>query len=147
MLNSNVDSSSKVHWVHTCSDAFATFLENSSGKHCSCGGSISSYVIGLRSNLLDQLCSNVHEPVTELYCLCDSDSVLGDFGGSVLLINDHVSSSGAQCNLHGISELITTLEHFLSAFLAERQLLGRAVLQDWDKIWSKWVSNKHIFNQ
>ena len=122
-INSELDSSSEIHWVHASSDGFASLLEDGSGQDGSGGGSISCFVVGLGGNLLDEAGSDVVVSIGEFDLLSDGDSVFGDLWGAESLVNDNVSSSWAEGDLDGIGEHVNTFEHLGSGLSAELDFL------------------------
>lgn len=62
--------------------------------------------------------------VGELNILGDGDTILGDLGGSECSIEDYVSASGSEGDLHGISEHLASLEHQSSSLSAELDILA-----------------------
>ena len=118
-IDSELNTSSEVHWVHTSSDGFASLLEDGSSQNGSGGSSITSFVVSLGSNLLDKAGSDVVVSIGELDLLGDSDSIFGDFWGSESLVDNNVSSSWAEGDLDGICEHVNSFEHLSSGFSTE----------------------------
>ena len=58
--------------------------------------SVAGYVRGLGGDFANHLCAHVLERVAELNLLGDGDAVLGDGGGTELLLNNDVAALGAE---------------------------------------------------
>jgi hypothetical protein len=123
LINCHLDSSSEVHWVHSCGNRFASLLEDGSGENSGGGGTISSFIVSLGSNLLNKTGSNVVISISELDFFGNGDSIFGDFWCAESLVNDHVSTSWAQGNLDGVSEHIGSFEHESSGLSSELDFL------------------------
>lgn len=96
-----------------------TFTENSAGQNGCSSGTISSNIIRLVRNLLDKTCSEVHVAIFKLDLLGDSDTVLGDLGASVTLLDDDVTSSRAKSDTDSISQEVDALQHLVARLTAE----------------------------
>ena len=83
-----------------------TFLQpdtdDALGKDRSRGRTVTSIVIGLRSNLLDELSTHILEWIFELDLLSYGDTVLGDVGGTVGLTEDDVATLRAEGYLDSV---------------------------------------------
>jgi len=123
-VNSELDSSSEVHRVHTSSNRFAALLEDSSSEDSSSSGTISSLVVSLGSDLLDEVGSDVVESVSEFDVLSDGNTILGDLGDSKASVNDNISPSGSEGDLDGISKHFTSFEHLSTGFSAKLDLFS-----------------------
>lgn len=104
LVSSHLNSSTKVHWVHSSSNSLASFPVNGACKNSSCGSSISSLVICLRGNLLNKTGTNIVVSVAKLDILSYSHSILGNFWSSECLVYDNISSSWTQSNLNCICQ-------------------------------------------
>lgn len=124
-INSELDSSPEIHWVHASGDGFASLLEDGSGQDGSGGGSITSLVVSLRGNLLDKAGSDVVVSIGEFDLLSDSDSIFGDLWGTESLVNDNVSSSRAKGDLDGIGEHVNALEHLGPSLSSELDFFAK----------------------
>ena len=123
VVNSHLDASSQVHWVHTSGNRLAALLEDGTGQNGGGCGSITSLVVGLGSDLLDQTGTDVVVTIGELNLLGNGDTVLGDLGSTKGLVNDNIASSWAEGDLDSISEHVGSLEHQSSGFSAKFDFL------------------------
>jgi len=114
---------SKIHGVHSSGDRLATLLEDSSSQNGGGCGTISSLVVSLRSDLLDQTSTDVVVSIGEIDFFGNSNTILGDFWSTEGLVDDNISSSGSESDLNGISEHITTFKHESSGLGSEFDLL------------------------
>lgn len=142
MFNGNVDSATEIHRVHASSNGLAAFLEDGAGEDGRGSGTITSLVVGLRCNLLNESRADILESVSELNALRDSHTVLSDLrraegprrerdmvlgGGewlNCLLLNDDVASLRSESGLNGISELVATEDHLSTSVHTEAELLS-----------------------
>ena len=124
VVDGHVDTFFEVGWVHACLDLFiALFVDGSSKDGCGCCA-ISSLVVGLVCDVFDEGGSDVGGFVGEVDCFGDGDSVFGDFGGAVALVDEDISASGSEGDLDCIGELLASLEELLSRLAAEEEVLG-----------------------
>jgi hypothetical protein len=80
-----------------------------------CGGSaVAGNIRGLRSDFSDHLCAHVLERVAELDLLGDRDTVLGDGGGTELLLDNDIASLRAKRYLHCVGQNIDATQDSLS---------------------------------
>lgn len=91
-FNTLVDSTPNVHWVKSSSDLLHSFSEELQSQDSGGGRSIASLVVGLRSDRLNQLGSNILEWVAEVDALGDSNSVFRDFRRAIAAGNDNIPS-------------------------------------------------------
>lgn len=102
---SSVNTFLDVGWIESGLNLLEAFFVDGSSKDSGSGCSISSFVVGLVGDILDQTGTDVDRPIGQLNSLSDSDTILGDFRAAVGLINQNVSSSRTKRNLHGIGQL------------------------------------------
>jgi len=129
-LNTKLNSSSEIHWVHSSSNRFATLLENSSGKNGSSSCTISSFIVSLRSNLFNKRSSNIVISVREFNISGNSNSIFGNLWCSERLVNNYISSSWSKSNLNGISEHIASFKHLSSSIGSEFNFLTERLSLD-----------------
>ena len=72
----------------TLLNAIHALSDNGTGKDSGTSSTISSLVIGIAGNILDELGANVLEFVGQLNRLGDADAVLGDWWRAPWLFND-----------------------------------------------------------
>ena len=82
------------------------------------GGTVAGNIVGLGGDLLHQLSAHVLEGIGQLHFLGDADTVVGDEGSAVLLIQNHVAALGAQGDLNGIGQLVNAGLQSLAGFIA-----------------------------
>src|SRR5207253_7431544 len=88
------------------------------GEHRRGRRPVAGDVRGLGSDLAHHLGAHVLQRVLELDLLGDGDAVLGDRGGSELLLDDHVAALGAERDLDGVRQLVDAVEDALARLLA-----------------------------
>jgi len=87
-----------------CLDAF---LEDGLGKN-GCGrGAVAGYVRGLGGNFTNQLSADILKRILEVDFLGYRDAVLGDGGGSKLLLDDDVAALGPSVALTASARMFT----------------------------------------
>ena len=96
LSDSLVDTALEVHRVGTCGDVLQPDTDDALGKDRSRGRTVTSIVIGLRSDLLDELSTHVLKWIFELDLLSYGDTVLGDVGCAVGLTEDDVATLRAE---------------------------------------------------
>ena len=104
-----VDTTLQIHRIRTCCYVLQTYTDDSlSQNRCGCR-TVTRVVVGLRSNLLHQLCAHVLERASQLNLFCHCHTILRDVRCAKLLLNDHVATLRAQCHLNGIRQLVHAL--------------------------------------
>src|SRR4029453_12943373 len=69
--------------------------------------------------------------VLELDLLGDRHAIVGDGGGSPLLLEHHVAALGAERHLDGVSELVHAPLEAATSFLVECDHLGHTAVSSW----------------
>ena len=87
------------------------------------GGSITGDIFGLGGYFFDQLGAEVLKRVVKLNLASDGDTVIGNRGGTPLLVEDNVATLRAQRDLDGISELVDTALERATSMLIKFQNL------------------------
>jgi hypothetical protein len=99
MVDSKLDSSAKVQGVETSCDGFASFCVDGSSKNSGSGSSVSGNVVRLGRDALDELSTHVFKLVFKIDGLGYCDTVFGDLGWSVRLLDDDIASLWAKGDL------------------------------------------------
>ena len=128
LINSSLDSASQVHGVHAGGDGLAALLEDEASEDSGGGGTITSLVVNLGGNLLDEGGTNVVVAILELDILGDSDTILGDLWHAKSAVEDDVAATGSKGNLNGIGESVDALEHECARISSELDVLGEVSL-------------------
>ena len=123
-----VDTTAQVHGVHSCSNGFAALAVDGSSQDRGSGGTISSLIVSLTSNGLDELSSQVVVLVLEGDVLGYGNSILSDQRASVATLNNDVASLRTQSNLDSISELVDSSKHQGTGFSSEPHVLTGSVV-------------------
>jgi len=126
-INSRLDTSAKIHWVHASSYGFAAFFVDSTSEDRSGGRSVTSLIIGLASNLLDKVSTDVVEPVGELDVFSYCHTILCDLRHSEAAVNDNIASTGSKGDLDSVGKHLTALEHEGASFSSELNFLTSKV--------------------
>lgn len=77
-------------------DLLETLFENGSSQNGGCGCSITCLVVSLAGDALHQTGSNVNALVRELDGFGNCNTVLGDLGAAVGLVDQNISSTWTQ---------------------------------------------------
>lgn len=128
LINGSLDSASQVHGVHAGGDRLAALLEDGASKNGGSGGSITSLVVDLGSNLLDKGGTHVVVAILEFDILGDSDTILGDLWHAKSAVEDDVAATGSKSNLDGVGELVAAFEHKSTSISSELDVLGEGSL-------------------
>lgn len=99
MVDSKLNSSAKVQGVETGRDGFASFCVDGSSQNSGSGSSVSGNVIRPGRDALDELSTHVFKLVFEIDGLGYCDTIFGDLGWSVRLLNDDIASLWAKGDL------------------------------------------------
>src|SRR5580693_4128758 len=84
---------------------------------------VASDIISLLGDFLNKLGADLLPRVLELDLLGDGHTIVGDRGGSPLLLENHVPALRAEGYLHGVSELVHAALEAAPGFLVERDHL------------------------
>jgi len=94
--------------VSTCCQILHSFMNHCLGKYSSSCSTITSYIVCLGCNFLDQLSSHVLESILKLDLFCDCNTIVCDKRSTELFIKYYVSSFRTKCYSYGISKFIYT---------------------------------------
>src|SRR6202012_2505002 len=93
------------------------------GQHGSRRRAVAGHVVGLLRYFLDKLGADLLPRVLELDLLGDGHAIVGDRGGSPLLLEHHVAALGAESYLHGVGQLVHAALEATPGVLVERDHL------------------------
>lgn len=91
-VNTLVDSTPDIHGVEASSNLFYTLGKELQSQDGGGGGTITSLVVGLAGNRLDELSADIFKRVAKVDALGNSHSVLGNLGRAITAGNYYVSS-------------------------------------------------------
>jgi hypothetical protein len=94
------------------------------GQHGGGGGAVTRDVVGLGGDLLHELGAHVLEGVLQLDLTSDGDAVVGDRGGTELLVEHHVAALRAERDLDGVGQGVHAGLEGATGVLVELQDLG-----------------------
>src|SRR5690606_15594473 len=114
-----VDAALEIHRVHAGGNGLQAFVDDGLGQHGSGGGAVTGSVVGLGSDVLDQLGAHVLELVLQLDFLGNGHAVLGNQRSAEALVQNHVAAFRAEGGLHGISQDVDADQHLLASGVAE----------------------------
>ena len=114
-----VDAALQIHRVRTRGDRFQALADDGLREHGGGGGAVAGFIGSVGGDFLHHLRAHVLELVLEFDFLGDRDTVLGDGGGAVALVEHCIAALGTQRYLDGIRQNIHALEHALPGVVAE----------------------------
>jgi len=97
------------HGVHPRNHELGPLAVDRLGQHRGGGGAVAGLVGGLGGHLLDHLGPHVLELVLQFDLLGHGDAVLGDLRRTPGFVDNHVTTPGAQSDLHRVGERIDPL--------------------------------------
>ncbi|CAB4851337.1 unannotated protein [freshwater metagenome] len=103
-LNGLLDTALERHRVRAGCDVAQSLANERLCEHGGGGGAVSGDVVGLLRDLLDELGPDLLVRVLELDLLRDGDAVVGDRGGSPLLLQNDVAALRAEGDLDRVGE-------------------------------------------
>ncbi|KAI3480490.1 hypothetical protein L1887_57336 [Cichorium endivia] len=124
-VDTGLDTATEVHGVAAGSDVLDALCVDGAGEHGGGGGAVTSDLVGLVGDVLDEARAEVLELVLERDGLGDGDTVLGDLGAAEGLLDDHIATLGTEGDRDGVGEQVDAVEHGGAAVVAELDLLVR----------------------
>ena len=94
-IDSLLDAIFQNHRIRSGGYVLHAFPDQGLGKQSSGSGTVAGHVVGLGSDLLDQLSAHVLKSVIQFNFLGDGYAVVGDKGSAELFVQHHVSSLGS----------------------------------------------------
>jgi hypothetical protein len=122
-LNGSLSTSAEVHGVAASGDVLDGLGEDGAGEDGSGGGTVTSDLVGLAGNILEETSAEVLELVLEGDGAGDGHTVLGDLGRAVAGLNKNIAALGTESGGHSPGEGVDTLEECLPALNAKLELL------------------------
>jgi hypothetical protein len=122
-LDGGLSTPAEVHGVAASGDVLDGLGEDGASEHGGRGGTVTSDLVGLAGDILEETSAEVLELVLEGDGAGDSHTVLGDLGGAEAGLDKDVTALGTESGGHGPCEGLNTLEECLSALNAELELL------------------------
>ena len=126
-LDGLLDAPLQRHRVGAGRDVAQTFPDECLGEDGCGGGAVTGDVVGLLGDLLDELGADLLVRVLELDLLGDGDTVVGDRGGSPLLLQDDVAALRAERHLDGVGQHVHAALEAATGLFVERDDLGHTV--------------------
>ena len=123
LLDSHLNATSQIHWVHAGGDRFAALLEDGTSENGGGRGAITGLIVGLAGNLLDEVGTDVVVAIAELDVLGNSDTILSDLGSAKSSVEDDIATAGSESDLDSVSEHIAALKHESAGFSTEFDIL------------------------
>ncbi len=99
------------------------FPHHGLSEHSRRCGSVTGHVVGLVGHFVGELGPHVLPRVLELDLLGDGHAVVGDGGGTPLLLQDDVAALGAERDLDGVGELVDARLQALAGLFIEAKFL------------------------
>src|SRR6266568_87380 len=122
-LDGRLDAALERHRVRARRDVAQALAHQRLGQHGSRRRAVAGHVVGLLRYFLDKLGTDLFPRVLELDLLGDGHAIVGDRGGSPLLLEHHVAALRAEGYLHGVGELVHTALEAAPGVLVKRDHL------------------------
>lgn len=139
-LNGSLDTAAEIHRVAAGGDVLDGLGEDGTGKDGGGGGTVTSKLVGLGGDILEEAGTEVLELVLKHDSLSDGHTVygllvvrclmvgneiltLGDLRGSVGGVNEDIATLGTECGGNSLSKSVDTLEKAGTSLNAELELL------------------------
>ena len=106
------------HGVCTGGQVLQALAGDGLGQQSRGGGAVTGHIIGLGSDLADELCAHILKGILQLDLLGDGHAIVGDQGSAVLLAQNHIAALRSQSYLNGIGQLVNAGLQLLASFLA-----------------------------
>ena len=104
--NGFVDTAFEVHRISASRDVLEAYTNDSLCQYGSGGCTVTSLVTGLGSHFFNELRTEVLTRIREFDFFCNGHTVLGYLRRTVFLFDNHITTFRAECNFHGISQLV-----------------------------------------
>ncbi len=102
-LDGLVNTALDIHGVGSSGNILQALVDDGLCEHCCCGGAIAGVVVGLGSDLLDELSADVLELVLELHLTSHTHTILGDVWCAILLVQDDIASFRTKGYFDGVA--------------------------------------------
>lgn len=143
-LDSGLDTATQIHRVAPSGNVLDGLGEDSTGENGRGGGTVTSQLIGLGSNVLKKASTEVFKLVLELNCLGNSDTIcgsqylsiqmssiypttdkhtLGDLGRAIGRLDQDIATLGTQSRGHSLGERVDALEELGTGLNTELEIL------------------------
>ena len=122
-INSHLNALAEHHGVCAGSDILHALMHDSLCKKGCGGGAVACNIVGLGSDLTDELCAHILKRVGKLDLLSDGDAIVGDEGCAVLLFKNYITALGSKGDFNCISKGIETFLESPACFFAMLKLL------------------------
>ena len=133
-FNTLGDTTAQIHGVQTSINRLATLTDDGTSENGGGGGTISSDIVGLGGNLLDELGTQVHVLVGEINLLGDGDTILGDLGATIGLLDNDVATLGSKSGGDRVSEGVNTLQHEVPGLRSEADVTTISHMTDLSRV-------------
>ena len=127
-LHAGLDTALERHRVGPGGDVAQPLVDHGPGQDGGRGGAVTGDVVGLLGYFFDQLGADLLPRVLEVDLLGDRDPVVGDGGGSPLLLENDVAALRAEGDADGVGQLVHTVLEGPAGFLVEGDQLGHGVV-------------------
>lgn len=122
-LNGSLDTAAEVHGVAAGGNVLDGLGEDGTGEDSGGGGTVTSDLVGLGGNVLEELGTEVLELVLEGDGTGNGHTILGDLGRAKAGLNEDISALGSEGSGNGLGEGVNTSEESGTALNTELELL------------------------
>ena len=113
-----------VNGAGTGGHAAETFAVDSLSKHGRGGGTVTGHVAGLAGGFANHLGAHVFVRALELDLFGHGYTIFGGGGGAEFLVNEDVTTFGAERHLHGLGQFFHTPKDVLAGLFVKYELFG-----------------------
>ncbi len=106
LLGSLLHALSQDDRVSTCSEVSHALVDHCLCKNGSCGGTITGNIVGLRSDLTDELSAHVFKSVLKLDLFCDRNAVVCDRRSAIGLLKYDIAALRSKGHTYGICQFV-----------------------------------------
>src|SRR5271157_3660881 len=133
LLDGLLDAALESQRVGAGRDVAETFLDQRLSQHGGRRGAVAGDVVGLLGDFLDQLGADLLVRVLQLDLLGDGHTIVGDRGGTPLLLQDDVAALGTQRHLYRVGEGVQPSLEAATGLFVVRNYLGHCevIPPDW----------------
>ena len=127
-LDGGLDTPLERHRVGAGGDVPEALVDHGPGQHRRRGGAVAGHVVGLLGHLLHELGPDLLPGVLQVDLLGDGDAVVGDGGGTPLLLENDVAALRTEGDAYGVGQLVHSILEGPAGVLIEGDQLGHGVV-------------------
>ena len=118
-LNCSLNTLLQYHWVSASSYVSHTLMNHSLSQQGSSGSTITSNIVGLGSNLTNQLCTHVLKWILQLNITSNGNTIIGNSRSTKLLVQYYIAALWTKSNLYCVSQCIYAFAQCTACFFVK----------------------------